>query len=112
MVVRSSAASPAQACSEVAIMNLRQAFCTEGVAGHLGRLEDFLAFIASRMSAEDYAEAESRLRAAVDPVHAARRHAEAAAASGEPTSADVWNGRAQRQLALAREASIVSEIQQ
>lgn len=48
---------------------------------HLGRLTQFLDFLAQKLSADDYAEAESLLYAAVDPVHAARREREAAEAA-------------------------------
>ncbi|HLY44337.1 MAG TPA: hypothetical protein VKQ73_02055 [Stellaceae bacterium] len=45
---------------------------------HLGRLDEFLTFLQQRLSADDYAEAESLLHAAIDPVHTARRQREAA----------------------------------
>jgi hypothetical protein len=57
-------------------MSLRSAATEPNEGMHLGRLEDFLAFLAARLSAPDYAEAESLLHAAIDPVHAARRHRE------------------------------------
>lgn len=41
------------------------------------RLLTFLSFLASRLAADDYAEAQSLLHAAISPVHAARRHEEA-----------------------------------
>jgi hypothetical protein len=48
---------------------------------HLGRLEEFLTLLRERLSADDYAEAESLLHAAIDPAHAARRHGETAGTS-------------------------------
>ena len=44
---------------------------------HLDRLDQFLTFLAARLAVDDYAEAESLLHAAIDPVHAARRQQEA-----------------------------------
>lgn len=58
-------------------MSLRAAACRENQGMNLARLEAFLAFLAQRLSAPDYAEAEHLLHAAVCPVHAARRVREA-----------------------------------
>jgi hypothetical protein len=55
---------------------LRQAACAPHPGMSLARLEDFLRFVAQRLSAPDYAEAESLLHACVSESHSARRHRE------------------------------------
>lgn len=43
---------------------------------HLGRLDTFLEFLEDRLPADDFEEASSLLRAAIDPIHAASRERE------------------------------------
>lgn len=58
--------------------HLRSACCAPNEGMSLTRLDRFLGFLAERLSAPDYAEAESLLGAAVSPILAARRNREAA----------------------------------
>jgi hypothetical protein len=58
--------------------SLREAATAPSVGMDLTRLEALLTFLAERLAAEDYAEAEALLYAAVDPVYAARRNRAAA----------------------------------
>lgn len=58
-------------------MSLRTAAASPSPGMDLVRLDQFLALLQQRLSAPDYA-AEHLLHAAIDPVHATRRHHEAA----------------------------------
>ena len=58
--------------------HFRSACCSPTEGMNLARLNVFLDFLANRLAADDYAEAQELLHAAVSPIHAARR-AQAAA---------------------------------
>lgn len=76
-------------------MTLRSDAAEPSTGMQIDRLNDFLAFLAQRLSAPDYQEAESLLHAAINPTHARRRHEEASARqqteAGEASKPFSWN---------------------
>jgi hypothetical protein len=53
--------------------SLRQSAIEPHPGMSLAHLDEFLAFLAARLAADDYREAESILWAAISPAHAAQR---------------------------------------
>jgi hypothetical protein len=58
--------------------SLLESLTEPNVGADLGRSQAFLAFLASRLSADDYQTAVAKLWAAISPVESARQHRDAA----------------------------------